>query len=268
VVGQDARTVHGMLNGRIKSRMALQLFLALLAVVVLRHASNTPTTDPAPAQAESQLTRFRTCATLLKRYPHGIARSRSESGSGSIPVSPAQYRRNTHLDTDSDGVLCGTPGTPQFSAPSTTQVQQTSPVQPSTTVQIEASSELLSLVNDARQSAGVSLVLECGPLSSSASAHALDMFARTYFSHQSPEGTYPWDRALAAGYGSGVTGENLTLGPRTAAEAIDEWMRSDSHRRNLLNPKWEHVGHGVATKTTYGTPKTVWVQVFGAGGSC
>lgn len=42
-------------------------------------------------------------------------------------------------------------------------------------------------------------------LVTTAQLYSDDMFQRDYFSHQSPEGSWPWDRTAAQGYPSGST---------------------------------------------------------------
>jgi uncharacterized protein YkwD len=266
VLRRDDRTVLVVYT---RSAIPRTMLFALCVSFLLSPSAPRPSTNPAPARAETLAPRFRTCAALLKRYPHGVARSETQARALNIPARPVLYRRNAHLDTDADGVLCTT-STPAavHSTASTIPVQPPTPAPTPVAETSVSTAELIALVNNTRQSAGIAPVLECSVLDASAAAHALDMTTRRYFSHQSPEGAYPWDRALGAGYGSGVIGENITLGPRNATEAVGEWVGSDSHRRNLLNPKWVHVGHGISTTISYGVSRSVWVQVFGVGGSC
>lgn len=160
-------------------------------------------------------------------------------------------------------VTCNQLTTPEVVASTTV------PVRTPSTIPGNAIKVLVALVNNARQMAGVQPVIECAKLNESAAAHAMDMVEKKYFSHQSPNGMYPWDRALAVGYGSGIIGENIEYGALTADEVIGDWLGSDPHRRNLTNPKWTHVGHGVAvTYDNYNSPRGKWVEVFGVGGSC
>ena len=65
-------------------------------------------------------------------------------------------------------------------------------------------------------------------------------------SHESTDGTPMVERVMAA-YGAGKPfGENLAYGYPTARGAVlSGWMCSDGHRHNLLDPKYDEVGHGV-----------------------
>src|SRR6266480_2429130 len=46
-------------------------------------------------------------------------------------------------------------------------------------------------------------------LATAAAAHAKDMYTNNYFSHISPQGTSPIQRALQAGYTGSYVGENI-----------------------------------------------------------
>jgi len=73
--------------------------------------------------------------------------------------------------------------------------------------------------------------------------HALDMAERDYFSHDSPEGVGPGDRARREGVSFRVFAENLArvrYARDPAALAVKGWLASPGHRRNLLDER----GHG------------------------
>ncbi len=80
-------------------------------------------------------------------------------------------------------------------------------------------------------------------LATAARRHAQAMADRGFFSHISPGGRTPQDRARAAGY-RGLVGENIAAGPATAAAVIDMWLRSPGHCRNLMGPDYRSVGIG------------------------
>lgn len=78
--------------------------------------------------------------------------------------------------------------------------------------------------------------------------HSVDLSrADAGLSHDSTDGTSMQDRILAA-YGPGKAfGENLAYGyPTARSTVLSGWMCSDGHRRNLLDPRFDEVGHGVA----------------------
>jgi uncharacterized protein YkwD len=67
------------------------------------------------------------------------------------------------------------------------------------------------------------------------------------------------DRLAAAGYRWRSYGENLALGQPTPASAVHSWMRSRSHRQNIVDPRFTELGVGYAIDRA-GRP--YYVQVF------
>ena len=116
--------------------------------------------------------------------------------------------------------------------------------------------EVLRLTNAERAAAG------CGPLhadsrlAAAAQGHSADMASRRYFSHITPEGTTPWDRAREAGYDT-PSAENIAMGYRTPADVVVAWMRSQDHRQNILNCSSHALGVGFDPRGYY------WTQLFG-----
>ena len=77
------------------------------------------------------------------------------------------------------------------------------------------------------------------------------MVARSFFEHDTPEGTDPQVRMLAAGYPSNnaYTGENIAwAGGKRASpwEIVDLWMHSPPHRENILSSGYTEIGIGLA----------------------
>ena len=92
--------------------------------------------------------------------------------------------------------------------------------------------------------------------------HSKDMADRDFFSHTNPDGESPWDRIGKTGYGAYTNaGENIAAGSPTAAGTMDQWMNSDGHCANIMNPDFEHIGVGYHPGGQYGH---LWTQVFGA----
>lgn len=105
----------------------------------------------------------------------------------------------------------------------------------------------LELVQLDRRHHGVS-TLELDPeLGRIARAHSEDMRAAGYFGHLSPSTGLVGDRLRAAGYRASVSGENLALND-SLADAEAALMASVGHRRNLLEPRFTHVGVGLARR--------------------
>jgi uncharacterized protein YkwD len=104
--------------------------------------------------------------------------------------------------------------------------------------------QMLDLVNQERQAAGLNPLAPDPELTQVARAHSTDMFARGYFAHDTPEGLSPFDRMNKAGVRFLTAGENLALAP-TLSLAHTGLMNSPGHRANILRPQFGRVGIGV-----------------------
>ena len=88
-------------------------------------------------------------------------------------------------------------------------------------------------------------------LTAAAAEHSGEMGRRGYFEHESFDGTAFSTRVARyygpKGYRSWSVGENLLwgAGPLTGRAVVIGWMKSPPHRRNLLDPRWRHVGISV-----------------------
>jgi uncharacterized protein YkwD len=130
---------------------------------------------------------------------------------------------------------------------------------------------VVELVNSARSKGrrcGTERFAATEPLSASreldeaAASHARDMARRNYFDHRGNDGSQPRDRVLRAGYQSRLTGENIAFGPESAEEVVAGWLDSPGHCANIMDPRFRHMGVGLATGR--GKGQVYWVQTFGA----
>ena len=110
----------------------------------------------------------------------------------------------------------------------------------------QASTGFGSLLNNARSVSGAGGVTHDARLANAAQAHAEDMLRNNYFSHEGLNGSTLGARVRAAGYTPGHVGENIAQGQQTEAEVFESWMNSSGHRKNNLNPKFNHFGLGTA----------------------
>lgn len=120
--------------------------------------------------------------------------------------------------------------------------------------------EVVDLTNRERTRAGLRALSVDPALTTAAQTYSADMAARAFYSHTSPEGSQPWDRAAAAGSRMRAIGENIACGQRSPAEVVEGWMNSPGHRANILKPDFTHIGIGFAGG---GPAGTYWTQLFG-----
>lgn len=122
---------------------------------------------------------------------------------------------------------------------------------------------ILFLLNKTRSSFNLPPLRENPSLSLAAYYKAKDMLEKEYFSHWSPEGQWLLDWLRKVNYQYQVAGENLAIGFVDGEEVHQAWMRSPSHRSNILNAKYEEVGIAVLSGKYQGKEVTVVVQIFG-----
>ncbi|GIG00921.1 sigma-70 family RNA polymerase sigma factor [Catellatospora citrea] len=161
---------------------------------------------------------------------------------------------------------------PSVSAPAST-APSAAPVSPSASPSVVASArpsptkaapvtleaQMLALVNQARKSAGCGALRAEPKLDKAARLHSADMAKRNYFSHTTPDGVSPWDRAKAAGYDQ-PSAENIAAGNASAKATMTQWMNSPGHKANILNCSYKAMGVGRATGGSY---RYYWTQMFG-----
>lgn len=129
----------------------------------------------------------------------------------------------------------------------------------------KARADVLARANAERAAAGLTPLALDPRLNAAAQGHAEDMLLRSYYNHSTPEGAGPSARVRKNGYPARIVAENIARGPVTVTEAMDNWMASDEHRRNLLHPGFTHLGVGIAVGRNSVGDTVLWVQDFGAG---
>lgn len=92
-------------------------------------------------------------------------------------------------------------------------------------------------------------------LAAAAAEHARDMYVNNYFSHISPQGTSPIQRAMQAGYTGMYVGENIAKGYNTISDVMLAWKNSEAHCKAMMDTLYKEFG--AAEYSGY------WVQEFG-----
>ena len=110
---------------------------------------------------------------------------------------------------------------------------------------------MLELVNAERNKYGLKSLHADGALAVAANQHAADMFARGYFSHNTPDGIDPFQRLRKLKISYLYAGENLAMAP-TLLKAHEGLMKSPGHRANILNPYYGRIGIGILDGGVYG----------------
>ena len=108
--------------------------------------------------------------------------------------------------------------------------------------------QLLRLVNQERERAGVSPVTLNETLTRAAQALADDLAAHSVLSHQDSRGAGLDARLVQAGYIAAVSAELVAGGRATAEETVADWLASPNNRETLLTPTVSDAGVGYAVR--------------------
>jgi uncharacterized protein YkwD len=115
-------------------------------------------------------------------------------------------------------------------------------------------------INQVRARHGAGPVRMEDRLVEAALSHSLMMAQKGKMAHQFGRGTRFRDRIKKAGiYGSAA--ENVGAGYSSMQSAIDGWLRSPGHRRNLLNRKLTHIGMAAAVNPA-SKYRTYWTLIL------
>ena len=111
--------------------------------------------------------------------------------------------------------------------------------------------KMLTLINAERMKRKLRALVADPEVLPVARAHSIDMFARGYFSHQTPEGLTPSDRVKRSKVRYLIMGENLALG-QTLSICHRGLMNSPGHRANILSTAYLRVAIGIVDGGVHG----------------
>lgn len=123
--------------------------------------------------------------------------------------------------------------------------------------------EIIKLANQERAGLGLSVLTENPVLNQAAGLKVSDMLKENYFSHTSPAGIDPWHWFEEAGYGYKYAGENLAMDFGSAASVHRAWMKSPTHKENIISEKFSEIGVAVQEGILDGRETLLAVQLFG-----
>ncbi|WP_344210022.1 CAP domain-containing protein [Kribbella sancticallisti] len=218
--------------------------------------TGTDETSATPTEAESTpvVTPSKTPTKTPSVTP---SRTPSRTPSKTPRTTPTPTRSSTAPSRDSTR----SPIPTKKPSPKPTVKPSTQPPAPSG----GAEAQVLQLTNSERAKSGCGPLRTNSALTRAADLHATDMVVNHYFDHTSQDGRSPFDRMKAAGFKGGAMAENIAVGYKSAAAVVDGWMKSEGHRRNILNCDYTMIGIGYdagQVKSEWGNGS--WVQNFGA----
>jgi serralysin len=124
---------------------------------------------------------------------------------------------------------------------------------------------VIELTNIERKKAGLRELKFEPRLATAAFRNSQSMALQDYFSHTQPNGGTMGDRIKATGYQFSRAAENISGGQSTPEAAVQAWMKSPGHRRNILKPELQEIGVGyyfLAKDMGKVKFKHYWTQVF------
>lgn len=113
---------------------------------------------------------------------------------------------------------------------------------------------VLDLSNAERSRAGAPALSLHPQLMAAAQHHTNLMVQHNQMTHQLPGEPELSDRISQSGYQWGGVAENVAQGQTSPEQVVSTWMNSPGHRKNLLNPEYQHLGVGYANN--------FWTQKF------
>lgn len=234
--------------------------VVLLTVACSAESDRGITLDQGPASADP-----RDAGEVAEAGPARPPRPRPSDRDGGLTVEDASASDGSDAGgepTTSDGG-----GLPEREVPDTAHCD---PVALSGYSDFE--NEVLTLVNEVRATGydcdsegefGPAPPLVMQPqLRCAARLHAVYMAETNDFAHTTLDGVNVGDRIVDTGYQPWLWGENIASGQSRPRNAVSDWLISDGHCRNLMDPEFEEIGIGVARGVLDGDEVLYWVQDF------
>lgn len=105
-------------------------------------------------------------------------------------------------------------------------------------------SEVIALINQARQAANLQALTVNSQLMTAAQNHSADMACNNFLGHTGSDGSWIGDRLRAAGYNNVSYAEIIAIG--SPQNAMEQWAADAPHWEIVLNPYTTEIGAGYA----------------------
>ncbi len=112
-------------------------------------------------------------------------------------------------------------------------------------------SELLSLINNERNKNNLPNFEIDEKLQNVARLKAKDLVENSYFSHTSPNLGTPFEMLKDNGISYKTASENIA-GNSSISGALESWLKSDNHKKNILSNDYNYTGISVVDSIAYG----------------
>lgn len=122
--------------------------------------------------------------------------------------------------------------------------------------------ELLRDLNAERAARGLPALKLNAALDKAAQGHACDNARRHSTSHVSSDGSHLQRRLKRVGYDFATAAENTGRGFASGKRAVDWWMNSPKHKKNMLMADTREIGVGIALSEAPDS-RLHWIIVMG-----
>ncbi|HPR91463.1 MAG TPA: CAP domain-containing protein [Candidatus Paceibacterota bacterium] len=123
--------------------------------------------------------------------------------------------------------------------------------------------EMITATNLERTALGLEPLKVDATLNQVAELKVQDMVKNGYFAHISPAGVSPWHWFAVAGYDYRYAGENLAVNFTDYKNILPSWMKSPSHKANIVDPHYTAVGMATMEGVYKGKTVVFVAQEFG-----
>lgn len=106
--------------------------------------------------------------------------------------------------------------------------------------------QAIRLINDARSAQGKPKLVASEPLTTAAQSQACDMAIHDKLTHTGSDGSKLATRVRRVGYSFRTTNENIAWGQKSPAAAVQGWLNSPGHRKNIMASGTRDIGIGMA----------------------
>ncbi len=123
--------------------------------------------------------------------------------------------------------------------------------------------EIVLATNTERATLGLSQLKVNSVLNKVAELKVQDMVKNGYFAHVSPTGISPWSWFSLAGYDYRYAGENLAVNFKDYKNIVPSWMKSPSHKANIVDAHYTEIGIAIMEGIYKGKTVVFVTQEFG-----
>ena len=207
------------------------------------------TTAEPTTETTTEATTTTTSSTTVKETTEKPTTTTTEA-----PTTTTEEPTTTTTETHTTSTEAPTTTTTETTTTTTAEPSETKPKSlgdNSGSFNSDMAKEVLTLVNQKRQENGLAPLSWNKTLAKAADIRATEIVVS--FSHTRPDGSEWWSAGAQT-----QMGENLAFGQTSATEVVEAWMKSSTHRGNILSSSYSVIG----VSCYYCNGVYYWVQEF------